>query len=76
MTRYTIEIDVDDNLVNDAARQMLPGLIKRFGQHVTAKLSLVTSTQSFELSASLYEGNDFRGKDIDLTSPLEEQVEN
>lgn len=51
-TEYTLKIIVHEHMVNDAARHLIPRLIRDFGVSMKVKLALVTSIKSVEISAT------------------------
>lgn len=63
---YTFEIVVDEALLNDAAKAMIPNLIREFALHARVKMALLASTHAVQMTCVAAAHPDYTKKQFEL----------
>lgn len=63
---YTFEIVVDEALLNDTAKAMIPNLIREFALHARVKMALLASTHAVQMTCVVAEHPDYTEKQFEL----------
>jgi hypothetical protein len=72
---YTFEITVDENMLNDAAKELIPNLIREFAIHARVKMALVASTHAVQMECVRSGPPDYADKPFELlTDELQRDV--
>ncbi len=63
---FVFEIVLDETYCNDAAKEMIPELIKDFARQVVIKSSLLATPKALTMRASVASHPDYLEKPLDL----------
>jgi hypothetical protein len=67
---FAFEIVLDENYCNDAAKAMIPELIKDFARQVLIKSALLATPNALTMRASIASHPDYLEKPLDLQTEL------
>jgi hypothetical protein len=67
---FAFEIVLDEAYCNDAAKEMIPELIKDFARQVLIKSSLLATPNALTMRASVASHPDYLEKPLDLQTEL------